>query len=82
VEKIMQTTLTRKKPTNLSMNVDLLAQARLLGINLSAICEVALQQEVKRRRDAQWAEQNREGMEALNDLVARNGVFSDGLRGF
>lgn len=78
----MQATITRKKPTNLSMNVDLLAQAKLLGINLSAICEAALRHEVKRRRDEQWAEQNREGIEALNDFVARNGVFSDGVRGF
>lgn len=74
--------ISRKKPTNLTMNAGLLAQAKALGINLSAICEAALQQEVKRRRDAQWAEQNREGIDAVNDFVARNGVFSDGLRGF
>jgi post-segregation antitoxin (ccd killing protein) len=29
-----------------------------------------------------WLEENREAIEAYNELVAKEGVFSDGLRGF
>ncbi len=35
----------------------------------------------KKQREA-WLEKNREAIEAYNELVVRNGVFSKGLRGF
>lgn len=71
-----------KKPTNLSINSDLLKKARALDINLSATLEVALAAEVKRRRADQWLKDNKASLDAYNALVEKNGVFSDGLRGF
>jgi antitoxin CcdA len=72
----------RKKPVNVSVNADLLAQAKVLGINLSQALEEQLVQEVSVRRAAAWLAANREALEAYNDHVERDGVFSDGLRGF
>lgn len=71
-----------KKPTNVSVNTDLLLKAKALDINLSATLEAALAAEVKRRRAAQWLKDNQPSLDAYNKFVEKHGVFSDGLRGF
>lgn len=71
-----------KRPTNLSLNSELLSQARSLGINLSAALEEALVEIVRRKRAEVWLEENRAATDAYNEHVERHGVFSEGLRGF
>jgi antitoxin CcdA len=71
-----------KKPTRLSVNGDLLEKARELGVDLATTLEDALALEVHRRQRETWLEENREAIEAYNELVAQHGVFSIGLRGF
>lgn len=72
----------QKKPTNLSINSDLLSKARELDINLSATLEQALAESLRQRQRAEWLTENRAAIEAYNEEVEANGVFSDGLRGF
>jgi len=45
-----------KKPTNLSINSDLLKKARDLEINLSAVLEQALTNQLKTKQAQQWLE--------------------------
>lgn len=71
-----------KKPTNLSINSDLLLQAKALDINLSAALEQALIAQLKEKQTQLWLEQNKKAIEAYNKSVDERGVFSDGLRGF
>jgi antitoxin CcdA len=71
-----------KKPTNLSINSDLLKKARDLEINLSAALEQALTNQLKARQAQQWLDQNKNAIAAYNKLVDGNGVFSDELRSF
>lgn len=71
-----------KKATNVSINRDLLGEAKAMGINLSATLENALRDEVRRRKQDRWIADNAEAIEAYNRRVARRGVFSDGLRKF
>jgi antitoxin CcdA len=71
-----------KKPTNLSVNSDLLKKARDLDINLSAALEHALTEQLKAKQAQQWLEQNKTAIAAYNKSVGDNGVFSDGLRSF
>lgn len=71
-----------RKPTRLSVNSDLLEKARELGVDLATTLEDALALEVHKRQRESWLEENREAIEAYNELVARDGVFSTGLRGF
>ena len=71
-----------KKPTNLSLNSDLLRQARELDINLSAAFEETLEELVRRRLAEQWLEENRESIEAYNKYFEKHPIFSDGLRSF
>lgn len=71
-----------KRPTNLSLNSDLLRQARELDINLSQLLEQALDAEVRKKRAQQWLLENREAIAQYNADIEKNGVFSDGLRSF
>ncbi|MBV1789631.1 type II toxin-antitoxin system CcdA family antitoxin [Marinobacterium sp. D7] len=68
---------TKKKATNLSINSDLLAEARNLNINLSATLEQALAEKVRQEKRNQWLENNRNAIEACNELTEQNGLFSD-----
>lgn len=69
-----------KKPTNLSINSDLLAKARSLKLNLSATLESALADEVRKAERAQWLERNQNAIEASNKLAEKKGLFSDSYR--
>lgn len=71
-----------KKPTNLSLNSDLLKKARELEINLSSSLEEALEGIVRRRLGERWLAENREAIASYNEHVEAHGVFSDGLRSF
>lgn len=71
-----------KKPTNVSINSDLLEKARSLNINLSAALEEALTQQVRAEQQAQWKKENSRAIDAYNRFVEENGVFSDELRKF
>ena len=71
-----------KKPTNLSINSDLLLKAREMNINLSATLENELARQIKVRQKEQWLQENTEAIKAYNDFVENEGVFSDGIRNF
>lgn len=71
-----------KKPTNLSINSNLLAKARDLDINLSATLEKALESEVRQNTRERWLKENKEALENCNTLAEENGLFADKHRGF
>lgn len=71
-----------KKPTNVSINSDLLAKARELKINLSSTLESALIELVNARHRELWREENQKAIEAYNQLIEEHGNFSDELRQF
>ena len=71
-----------KKPTNVSINSDLLEKAKGLNINLSATLEAALTEQLRAEQRTQWKAENAKAIEAYNRFVEDNGVFSDGLRQF
>ncbi|HEY3572092.1 MAG TPA: type II toxin-antitoxin system CcdA family antitoxin [Thermoanaerobaculia bacterium] len=64
------------------MNSNLLEKARELGFDVASTQEESLASEIPKRQREAWLEENREAIEAYNELVARDGVFSTGLRGF
>ncbi len=73
---------TAKKAANLTVRADLLEEARARKINLSQTLENALAAELKKRREAEWLEQNPAAIEAYNRESAEHGLWSDGLRQF
>jgi len=71
-----------KKPTNVSVNTDLLRQAKSLKINLSQVLEQRLIEIVRAQQRELWLAENQQALEDYNAYVERNGVFSDGLKQF
>ena len=71
-----------KKPTSLSINSDLLSKAREMNINLSATLENALTRQLKTMQRERWLQENTKAIQAYNDFVENEGVFSDGIRSF
>lgn len=71
-----------KKPTNLSINSDLLTKTRALKINLSATLEKALGRELARAEAEKWAETNKAAIQAYNAVVEEHGTFGDEFRDF
>lgn len=71
-----------KKPTNLSINSDLLRQARERHINLSQVLELRLAELLREENCRRWREENREALEDYNRRMEAHGAFSDGLRRF
>lgn len=71
-----------KRPANLSVNGDLLNKAREMNINLSATLERALAATLREKQQAEWLTENKTAIEAYNQHVDQQSVFSDGLRSF
>ncbi len=71
-----------KKPTNLSINSNLLTKARDLDINLSATLEKALESEVRQNARERWLLENKTALKNCNDLAQEHGLFADKHRGF
>ncbi len=71
-----------KKATNLSVNSDLLRQAKEHHINLSNTLEKRLIEIIAEARRREWKEENRGAIEAYNYRIQTKGVFSEGLRKF
>ena len=71
-----------KRPTNVSINSDLLEKARGLNINLSATLELALAEQLRSAQRAKWLSENKDSIAAYNQFVETNGTFSDSVRKF
>jgi antitoxin CcdA len=71
-----------KKATNLSVNSDLLEQAKSSKINLSQTLEQALAEKLREHKKRQWLAENRDALDNYNQRIEADGVFSDDLRQF
>ena len=72
----------QKCAVNVKARADRVAEAKALGINLSATFDAALEAAVKKARLAKWQDDNREAFEAYDRRIEANGVFSAGKRRF
>lgn len=71
-----------KKNANLSINSDLLQQAKDHKINLSQTLELRLAEILKEMEQQEWLKQNMAAIDEYNQRIETSGVFSDGLRQF
>jgi len=71
-----------KKPTNLTVNTDLLSQAKALNVNISSILESALIETLKQKKREKWLLDNADAIQSYNEVIEQNGLFSDGIRTF
>jgi antitoxin CcdA len=71
-----------RKAVNLSLDPDLVADAKDIGINLSQTCEAALAAALKREREARWVEENWEAIQSSNAWVEKHGLPLEKYRMF
>ena len=71
-----------KKSVNVSLAPDILEEARRLKLNLSAVLTAALQEQFREHWRAEWLEENKASIDAINQWVDENGSFSDFQRSF
>lgn len=71
-----------KKPTNLSVNSDLLLKIKDMNINISATLEKALVSELKKAEAERWAKDNKKAIKKYNEFVEEHGCFGDEFRSF
>jgi len=71
-----------KKATNLSINSDLLRQAKEQHINLSNALEKRLIEMIAETKRREWEKENQGAIQAYNHRIQTKGVFSEGLRKF
>lgn len=64
-----------KKSANLSINADLLAEAKQLGINLSQAFESHLHALVRQEKQRRWQTENAPAIAAYNHHLERDGVW-------
>jgi len=71
-----------KKTAHLSINSDLLRQAKEENINLSQALEKHLAESMREKRRQEWLDNSREAMEEYGQFVEKHGCFGDLLRCF
>jgi antitoxin CcdA len=63
-----------RKPTNVSLDTALVAEAKRLGINISRACEVGLTDQIAREQGRLWKQENAAALESSNSHVDRHGL--------
>ena len=71
-----------KRPTNVSLEANLVVDAKMLGINVSQACERGLRAEVAAARTTAWISENKAAIEASNAYVEAHGLPLATLRQF
>ncbi len=71
-----------RKSANLSINADLLRQAKQLNINLSQTLEQHLAKIVRQAQRGRWLEENKGVLDEYNRRIESRGAFSENLRRF
>jgi len=62
------------RPTNVSLDSALVAEAKALGVNISLASAVGLEEAVKKARGERWLDENRAALESSNAWVEANGL--------
>jgi antitoxin CcdA len=71
-----------RKAVNLSLDVELVAEAKALDLNLSRTVEEALRQRVRAEKARRWQEENAEAIAFNNAQIEREGLWCDDYRLF
>ncbi len=71
-----------KRATNLTIDPELLDEARALNINLSATFEASLRDAVRKQKAERWLEENRVALEGYNAWIEKNGLPLEKYRQF
>jgi antitoxin CcdA len=63
-----------RKAANLSIDADLLSEAKALSVNISRAAEAGIAEAVRKEKERLWREENREALESSNRWVEEHGL--------
>jgi len=70
----------RKRATNVSIDAEVLADAKALGINLSQTLEDELRKRTREEKIRCFQEEHREAIESYNRFIEEHGIWSEKYR--
>lgn len=71
-----------RKPTNLSLDAELLSEAKALKVNLSRAAEDGVRNAVASAKAQHWKAENEQALRSSNDYVETQGLPLDTFRQF
>ena len=71
-----------KKATNLTLNTEVLAEAKKLGINISKACDEFLGHLVRQEKERLWKLENADFISSYNKTIEDEGLPLDSWRTF
>lgn len=71
-----------RSKVNLTLDTEVSAEARQLGLNMSRLAEEAIASAVKEERNRLWREQNKDALEAYGREIEREGLALSQYRSF
>lgn len=69
-----------KRPANVSVDAQVLAAAKAMNINLSAVLEEALRQRLREERRRHFERESRAAIESYNRFIEENGLWGEDYR--
>ena len=71
-----------KRPTNLSLSIDVLEAAKALDLNISQVCDTYLRELVRREQERRWGQEHADFVSAYNATIEAEGLPLDEWRSF
>lgn len=65
---------TQRKPINLSLDTEIIEEAKALGINISRSAETGIAQAIVDEKSRLWLLENADALKSSNEYVKRNGL--------
>ncbi|MBX9465692.1 MAG: type II toxin-antitoxin system CcdA family antitoxin [Aquamicrobium sp.] len=78
----MLTKSPKRKSVNLSIDVDILAEAKALKVNVSRAADAGIAEAISKRKAELWLQENREAIEENNRYFEEHGLPFSEYRGF
>ena len=78
----MPASRSTRKPTNLSLDPDLVREARTMGVNLSQAAEAGVRQAVAAAKADEWRRENAASIASSNAFVDAHGLPLERFRQF
>ncbi|GAA0531343.1 antitoxin CcdA [Rhizomicrobium palustre] len=72
--------MAAKKAVNLSIDAEVLAAAKAMDINLSLTLEEELRRKLREENIRKFQDEHRAALEAHNDFIDQNGIWSEKFR--
>ena len=69
-----------RRATSMTLDAELLDEARALGINVSRAAEEGILAQVRSERARRWKEENAEAVADYNQWIEENGIPNAGIR--